>query len=207
MASMLETASFPARGQGTATLASDLARPDCPERSGHGPAAPARSGLSGRPAQADRPHECRRQLAGFSVTVDQLLQNRVFWVPSLDLYLSVGEPPVSFEQHQRSCAKWKGRRILDEVHRQPEATYDDFTARWEDMGSPSYEHPRQTPPGHVVCLTWDSAIPKFGIDRGAGVWSDLGTPGHVPIRVRLRRAGPGSEANLERADARWTACP
>ena len=45
-----------------------------------------------------------------------------------------------------------------------------------DMGSPSYEHPRQPPPGHVVGLGWDSALSKFGIDRGAGVWSDLGTP-------------------------------
>ena len=43
-------------------------------------------------------------------------------------------------------------------------------------GEPSYEHPRQPPPGHVVGLSWDSALPKFGIDRGAGVWSDLGTP-------------------------------
>jgi hypothetical protein len=27
---------------------------------------------------------------GFSVTVDQLLQNRAFWVPALDVYLAVG---------------------------------------------------------------------------------------------------------------------
>ena len=62
--------------------------------------------------------------------------------------------------------------------------YDDFTARWEDMGSPSYVHPRQTPPGHIVGLSWDSAIPKFGIDRGGGVWSDLGTPDRFRSWVR-----------------------
>jgi hypothetical protein len=113
---------------------------------------------------------------GFSVTVDQLLQNKVLWVPSLDLYLSIGDPEVPFERHQDELRKWQGRRILDQVHQQAEASYADYTARWEDMGSPSYVHPRQPAPGHVVCLTWDSAIPKFGIDRGAGVWSDLGNP-------------------------------
>ena len=44
------------------------------------------------------------------------------------------------------------------------------------MGSPAYVHPRQPPPGHIVGVTWDSAIPKFGIDRGAGVWNDYGNP-------------------------------
>ena len=50
------------------------------------------------------------------------------------------------------------------------------TPRWEDMGSPAYQHPSQPAPGHIVGLTWDSAVPKFGIDRGAGVWNDLGNP-------------------------------
>ena len=95
---------------------------------------------------------------GFSVTVDQLLQNRVFWVPTLDLYLSLGEPAVPFEKHLKELQKWKGQRVLDEVHRQAEASYSDYTARWADMGSPSYEHPNQPSPGHVVGLTWDSEL-------------------------------------------------
>jgi hypothetical protein len=39
-------------------------------------------------------------------------------------------------------------------------------------------HPAQPAPGHIVCLTWDSALYKFGIDRGAGVWNDYGNSDH-----------------------------
>lgn len=113
---------------------------------------------------------------GFSVTVDQLLRTRAFWVPSLDVYVAVGERPISFDEHQEQLRPWRGKGILDQVHAEPEATYEQYTARWEDMGSPKYVNPSQPFPGHIVCVTWDSAVPKFGIDRGAGVWSDLGNP-------------------------------
>jgi len=113
---------------------------------------------------------------GFSVTVDQLLENRTFWVPSLDVFVAAGDPPISFSEHQKELAPWKGKRILEQIHGEPEATYEQYTARWEDMGNPAYVHRAQPAPGHIVCLTWDSAIPKFGVDRGAGVWNDLGNP-------------------------------
>jgi hypothetical protein len=122
---------------------------------------------------------------GCSVTIDQLLQSKTLWVPSLDLYLTVGEAAVPFVMHQQELRRFEGLRVLDQVHRKPEATYEDFTARWEDMGSPSYVHPRQTPPGHIVCLSWDSALPKFGIDHGGGVWSDLGTSDAFRLRVEF----------------------
>ncbi|HEU0140043.1 MAG TPA: hypothetical protein VFQ79_10045 [Bryobacteraceae bacterium] len=113
---------------------------------------------------------------GFSVTVDQLLEQKAIFVPSLHVYLTTGDRPVPFEEHMQTLKSWMGRRILDEVQREPEATYDYYASRWEDMGSPSYVHPQQPRPGHIVALTWDSAIPKFGIDRGAGVWNDYGNP-------------------------------
>jgi len=113
---------------------------------------------------------------GFTVTVDQLLQNRAFWVPSLDIYLTAGDQPVPLTDHQGQLMPWKGERILDQIHQEPEATYEQYKDRWEDMGNPAYVHPFQPHPGHIVCLTWDSAIPKFGIDRGAGVWNDYGNP-------------------------------
>ena len=113
---------------------------------------------------------------GFTVTVDQLLEAKAMWVPSLDVYLSVGDPPVSFGEHQKELEPWRGKRILDQIHREPEATYEQYAARWEDMGNPAYVPRAQPAPGHVVCLTWDSAIHKFGMDRGAGVWNDLGNP-------------------------------
>jgi len=113
---------------------------------------------------------------GFSVTVDQLLSARNLWVPALDLYLDAGREAVPLAKHLAALKPQEGRRILDQVHRDPEATYEQFKGLWEDMGSPAYRHPAQPAPGHIVCVTWDSAVRKFGIDRGAGVWNDYGNP-------------------------------
>ncbi|HKW97538.1 MAG TPA: hypothetical protein VJN43_07375 [Bryobacteraceae bacterium] len=115
---------------------------------------------------------------GFTVSVDQLVQEKALWVPSLHVYVAAGERPASFEDHQKGLAEWKGKRILDRVEKEPEASYAQYTARWEDMGSPAYTRQNQPAPGHIVGLTWDSAIAKFGIDRGAGVWNDYGNPDH-----------------------------
>jgi hypothetical protein len=113
---------------------------------------------------------------GFSVTVDQLLGNAAFWAPELDMFLAAGETAPSFAEYQKALAARRGQRILDQVQLDTEATYEQFTNRWEDMGSPAYRNPHSVGPGHIVCVTWDSAIPKFGIDRGAGVWNDYGNP-------------------------------
>ena len=78
---------------------------------------------------------------GFSVTADQLLQNKVFWVPSLDVYMAAGDVPIAFAEHQQELSLWQGKRILDHVRQEPEATYEQYKARWEDMGNPAYVHP------------------------------------------------------------------
>lgn len=127
---------------------------------------------------------------GFSLTVDQLLQNEAFWAPSLDVYVTCGESPVGFADHQSRLLPWRGKRILDRIHHEPEATYEQYTGRWEDMGNPAYVHPYQPPPGHIVCLTWDSAIHKFGIDRGAGVRNDLGNPDRFRFWFDLGELSP-----------------
>ncbi len=113
---------------------------------------------------------------GFTVSADQLREQEALWVPSLGVFLAAGGRRFSFAEYRRRLAAHQGKRVLDQVRAAPEATYEEFRARWEDMGSPAYAHPNQPPPGHIVCLTWDSAIPKFGIDRGAGVWNDYGNP-------------------------------
>ena len=113
---------------------------------------------------------------GFTLTVDQLLRNKAFWIPSLDLYIATGDAPVSFDEHQRELVPYNGARVLEEVQRAPEASYEQYKGLWEDMGNPNYVHPAQQGPGHIVCLSWDSAIAKFGIDRGGGVWNDYGNP-------------------------------
>lgn len=111
---------------------------------------------------------------GFTVSAEQLREQGALWVPSLGVFLATGDRTLA--EHRRQLAPLQGKRVLDLVHGEPEATYEEFKVRWEDMGSPAYVHPNQPPPGHIVCLTWDSAIPKFGIDRGAGVWNDYGNP-------------------------------
>ena len=115
---------------------------------------------------------------GFCVTIDQLEQNRCFWIPALDLYLSVGENPVSFTTYQQAFESLQEKRVLQYVALEPESSLKQFTDLWEDMGSPAYLHPNQPAPGHIVGLSWDSALYKFGIDRGAGVWNDYGNPDH-----------------------------
>jgi hypothetical protein len=113
---------------------------------------------------------------GFTVSVDQLLTENALWIPSLDVYVTAGKQPVPFENHLRSLEPRRNTRILDRIRHEPEASYADYAARWEDMGHPAYTNPEQRGPGHIVGLTWDSAIHKFGIDRGAGVWNDEGNP-------------------------------
>jgi hypothetical protein len=128
---------------------------------------------------------------GFTVTIDQLLAERALWIPSLDVYVAVGDAPLSFEAHARALAPRKGRRVLDRLRVEPEATYAEYTAKWEDMGNPAYSNPQARGPGHIVGLTWDSAIRKFGIDRGAGVWPDEGNPDKVRFWFAFGELGKG----------------
>jgi hypothetical protein len=127
-----------------------------------------------RPSLTVRLDEAGTQ--GFTVTVDQLLVEKAIWIPSLDVYLTAGDVKLPFADHQRALASRKSSRVLDLVRTQPEASYTEFVARWEDMGSPAYTNPHQQGPGHIVGLTWDSAVRKFGIDRAASVWNDEGSP-------------------------------
>ncbi|MGH7447419.1 MAG: hypothetical protein ACRELT_07650, partial [Longimicrobiales bacterium] len=115
-------------------------------------------------------------IRGFTVSVEQLLTEAALWIPALHVYITAGDQSVSFQDHLRSLAPRKGARILDRVRREPEASLEQYTARWEDLGRPGYTNPQQRGPGHIVGLTWDSAIHKFGIDRAAGVWNDEGNP-------------------------------
>lgn len=119
---------------------------------------------------------------GFSISIDQLKTERALWIPSLGVYITAStgstgsDQPVAFADHLKSLEPRQGQRILDRVKHEPEATDAQFLARWEDMGSPLWSYPEQRGPGHIVGLTWDSAIRKFGIDRAGGAWNDEGNP-------------------------------
>jgi hypothetical protein len=128
---------------------------------------------------------------GFTVAVDQLVAEKALWVPSYDVYVTAGDAPVALADHLRALASRKEQRILDRLRIEPEATYAEYTAKWEDMGNPSYSNPQTRGPGHIVGLTWDSAIRKFGIDRGAGVWPDDGNPDKVRFWFAFGELGKG----------------
>jgi len=117
-----------------------------------------------------------QRLRGFSVSVDQLLREKSIWIPDLHVFLTITDPPVSLEQHLADLKASQGKRILQQVEHDPEATYDEYATLWEDMGAPGYDNPEERGPGHIVGLSWDSSLRKFGIDRGAGVWNDYGNP-------------------------------
>ena len=119
------------------------------------------------------------------------VRERSIWIPSLDIYVTAGDAPVPFADHLRALEARKGERILDRVRVEPEATFAQYTSRWEDMGNPAYTNPQPRGPGHIVGLTWDSAIRKFGIDRGAGVWSDEGNPDKVRFWFAFGELGKG----------------
>ncbi len=115
---------------------------------------------------------------GFTVTARQLRAEKSLWIPAYHVFISTGAQPLPFSTYQEQLGRWRGRRVLDRVRHQAEASYAQYASLWEDMGNPAYKNPQQEGPGQVAGLTWDSAIPKFGIDRGAGVWNDYGNPDH-----------------------------
>ncbi|HKT12426.1 MAG TPA: hypothetical protein VJW77_11435 [Terriglobia bacterium] len=126
---------------------------------------------------------------GFTVTVEQLLEHKALWLPSLGIYITQGGHPVSFAENQKDLEPWKGKSILHKVNSGPDSSYAEYTPRWADTGNPDYKHPDSVPPGHIVCLTWDSAIRKFGIDRWAGVRNDYGNPDHFQFSYAFENIG------------------
>jgi len=131
----------------------------------------------------------REGTQGFTVAVEQLLEHRALWFPSLGIYITRGDQPIAFSAYQKDLEAWKGKTVLHQVNSEPDATYAEYTSRWADTGNPDYRHPDSVPPGHIVCLTWDSAIPKFGIDRWAGVRNDYGNPDHFQFRYAFKNIG------------------
>jgi hypothetical protein len=152
--------------------------------------------LQSDPAYRPDPRKLTVQLdetgtRGFSLTMDQLLTQRNFWLPEFDVFVTAGDPPVSFAANQQALEGLRGQRVLDRVAREPEATYAQYTARWEDMGNPAYQNPQSVPPGHIVGLTWDSALYKFGVDRLAEVRNDYGKLEHFHLSFDFGDARKG----------------
>jgi hypothetical protein len=131
----------------------------------------------------------REGTQGFTIAVEQLLEHKALWLPSLGIYITRGDNPLSFSADQEDLQAWKGKTILHRINSEPDATYAEYATRWADTGNPNYKHPDSVKPGHIVCLTWDSAIPKFGIDRWAGVWNDYGNSDHFRFYYAFQNIG------------------
>lgn len=113
---------------------------------------------------------------GFTVGLAQLVRTRAMWLPGHDAYVTLGDAPPAFAAH---VASLQGRRVLDRVRHEPEASYAQYASRWEDVGDPSaWDVPWQTrwlgTTGHLVGLApeW-GALSKFGVDRWGSVRPDL----------------------------------
>ena len=122
---------------------------------------------------------------GFSIGLEQLRKHRAMWFPESDVFVTLADAPVDFATHLASLS---GERLLDRVEREPEASYAQYTVRWEDMGSPAYMNPHSIPPGHIVGVGWDSSLYKFGIDRLAEIRNDYGKADVFHFRFALADA-------------------
>jgi hypothetical protein len=114
---------------------------------------------------------------GFSVAWQQLQDQPAHWLSAFDAYLTT-DPFLPFDEHQRRLEPARGQSVLTRTRAQPEATYAAWRDFWPDVGNPANDNP-----SHLVGLGWDGSIAKVGVDRWAGVVSDLGNPDQLELRL------------------------
>lgn len=117
--------------------------------------------------------------AGFTIGLLQLLEQGAMWLPEQDIFISLAENPVSFEEH---LASLKGPRILDRVKESPDASLSQFKALWEDIGDPvawniSWATTWLGIKGHLtVTAPSHGSVYKFAVDRFGNVRPDFASP-------------------------------
>mgnify|MGYP000418672760 CR=1 FL=1 len=131
---------------------------------------------------------------GFSIGLEQLRRQGAMWLPEHDAFVTLADAPVDFAAHMASL---KGARGLDRVKHEPEATFAEWTNKWEDVGNPhQWNQPWETSwlgtRGHLTgTVARHGSLYKFGVDRWANVRPDHASP----HRFRLDLLWP---------DCRWT---
>jgi len=116
---------------------------------------------------------------GFSIALEQLVRHQALWVPAHDTFITRADAPVDFSRH---LASLQGERVLERVKREPEATWSQWTNRWEDVGNPhQWNKPWETDwlgaRGHLVgTAARHGSLYKFGLDRWGNVRPDHGSP-------------------------------
>lgn len=117
--------------------------------------------------------------AGFTIGLLQLLEQGAMWLPEQDIFISLADNPVSFEEH---LASLKGQRILDRVKEAPDASLSQFKALWEDIGDPiawniSWATTWLGIKGHLtVTAPSHGSVYKFAVDRFGNVRPDFASP-------------------------------
>ncbi len=118
-------------------------------------------------------------IEGFSFSLQQLLSEGAMWLPEQDIYLSIADKPLDFDQYLTSLT---GMRTLKRVNKEPDASYEFFKTQWKDFGNPNvYNFPWQTKykgtTGHLtVTAAAHGSIYKFAIDRWGNVRPDYASP-------------------------------
>lgn len=116
---------------------------------------------------------------GFAISLEQLVRHRAMWLPEHDVFITLAGKPLSFRKH---LASLKGKRVLDEVAAQPEASLEKFKEAWEDFGNPlewkaSWQTEWMGTKGHLTVMApAHGAIYKFAVDRGGNVRPDFASP-------------------------------
>jgi len=116
---------------------------------------------------------------GFTIALEQLISHGAMWLPEQDAFITLADKPVDFKTHMASL---QGRRILDSVAEQPDASLATFHKLWPDFGNPlqwnaSWQTRWMGVTGHLtVTAASHGAIYKFAVDRWGNIRPDFASP-------------------------------
>ena len=119
---------------------------------------------------------------GFSLGLEQLLAHGAMWLPEHDIFITIADKPLTFEQH---LAALDGQRTLDRIKEEPDASLEQFKSLWTDFGNPLVKDPSwekwQTKwmetLGHLTVTTSaHGSIYKYAVDRWGNVRPDFASP-------------------------------
>ncbi len=119
---------------------------------------------------------------GFTIGLEQLLLHGGMWLPEHDIYVTTAINPVDFDRH---VASLKGKRVLDRVINEPDASLEQYRALWTDFGNPlisdsSWEQWQTSwmgTRGHlIITAAAHGSVYKFAVDRYGNVRPDFASP-------------------------------
>ncbi|MGV8878093.1 MAG: hypothetical protein ACOH2A_03575 [Sphingobacteriaceae bacterium] len=121
----------------------------------------------------------RAGTAGFSLSMKQLLKHGAMWLPEQDVFITLADQPVDFNQHLSGLT---GQRILDKVSKDPDASLEEFKKLWPDFGNPidwkvSWQTRYMGTTGQLtVTAAEHGAVYKYAVDRYGNIRPDFASP-------------------------------